>query len=268
MPRFSAALLSLFLTLPLLAADDAPVATILCYHEVDAAPSHETIPRRTATGAKTTEQLRYTASPEAFREQLDYLEQNGYHVIPLADLVDFLKGRRAELPPKAVVITVDDGWLCAYTDIFPELRRRGMPWTLFVYPHIVGRGAHAVTWKDIAEMSRAGVDIESHTYSHAFLTLANNGNVTAEGYREFLDRELAGSKETIEEKSGKDVRFLCYPYGDYDAAVIAAAECDGYEAALTTTRAPITRSSSPMALTRYLIHNDTTLEQFKTFLVP
>jgi peptidoglycan/xylan/chitin deacetylase (PgdA/CDA1 family) len=267
MPRFSPAFLALFLTLPLLAADEPPVATILCYHEVDAGVSHETIPRRTATGEKTSEQLRYTATPEAFREQLDYLAQNGYHVIPLAELVDFLKGRRAELPPRAVVITVDDGWKCAYTDIFPELRRRGLPWTLFIYPHIVGRGTHAVTWPQVAEMARAGVDIESHSYSHPFLTLANNGKVTPQEYPAFLQHELAGSKETIEEKTGKPVHFLCYPFGDYDPAVIAAATKDGYEAGLTTTRAPITRSTSPMALTRYLVHNDTTLEQFKGFLV-
>lgn len=269
MSRFSAVLLAFVLTVPLFAAQDPPVATILCYHEVDEGISHETIPRRTATGERTTEQLRYTTTPAAFREQLGYLDQNGYHVIPLAELVDFLKGRRTDpLPPRAVVITVDDGWKCAYTDIFPELRRRNLPWTLFIYPHIVGHGAHAVTWPQVAEMGRAGVDVESHTYTHSFLTLANNGKVSPQDYPQFLNHELAESKATIEEKSGKPVRFLCYPYGDYDAAVIAAATEDGYEAGLTTTRAPITRSTPPMALTRYLVHNDTTLEEFKGFLLP
>src|SRR5437764_15220589 len=104
-------------------------------------------------------------------------------------LVDTLKGRRGSLPAKAVVITVDDGWLCAYTEIFPELRRRKMPWTLFVYPKIVGRGAHAVTWEQIAEMAEAGADVESHTYTHPFLTQTND-----------LDRGLPGSREAIEDK--------------------------------------------------------------------
>jgi len=257
MPRFSTLVLALLFALPLSAADEVPVATILCYHEVDAAPAHETIPRRTASADTASEQLRYTATPEQFREELDYLEQRDYHVIALADLVDFLKGRRASLPARAVVITVDDGWLCAYTEIFPELRRRKIPWTLFVYPKIVGRGAHAVTWAQIAEMAEAGVDVESHTYTHPFLTQTND-----------LDRELAGSREAIEEKTGKPVCFLSYPYGDYDPTLIAAAEADGYEAAVTTSRAPIAPSTSPLALTRYLIHNDTTLEEFKTFLLP
>ena len=256
MPRFSTLALALLFALPLSAAGEAPVATILCYHEVDAAPAHQTIPRRSASGDATSERLRYTATPEQFREELDYLEQHDYHVIALADLVDFLEGRRASLPAKAVVITVDDGWLCAYTEIFPELRRRKMPWTLFVYPKIVGRGEHAVTWAQVAEMAQAGVDVESHTYTHPFLTQTND-----------LDHELAESRKTIEEKSGASVRFLSYPYGDYDPTVMVAAEAAGYEAAVTTRRAPIAPSTSPLALTRYLIHNDTTIEEFRTFLL-
>src|SRR2546423_1312860 len=220
MPRFSTLALALLFALPLSAAGEVPVATILCYHEVDAAPVHQTIPRRSASGDATSEQLRYTATPEQFREELDYLEQHDYHVVALADLVDTLKGRRASLPAKAVVITVDDGWLCAYTEIFPELRRRKMPWTLFVYPKIVGRGEHAVTWAQVAEMAQAGVDVESHTWTHSSLTLASNSP-------EFLDHELAESRKTIEEKSGASVRFLSYPYGDYDPIVMAAAEAAG-----------------------------------------
>jgi len=265
MPRFSALVFTLFLARPLFGVDPT-VATILCWHEVDAAPSHETIPRRTASGDATAEQLRYTATPEQFRAELDYLEQHDYHVVALADLVDFLKGGRASLPPKAVVITVDDGWLCAYSDIFPELLRRKLPWTLFVYPRIVGHGTHAVTWAQVAEMAKAGVDVESHTYTHSFLTLANNHDVTPETYAQFLGHELGESRTTIEEKSGAPVRFLSYPYGDYDESVIAAAKADGYEAAVTTNRAPIAPSTPPFALPRYLIHNDTTMEEFRTFL--
>lgn len=268
MPRFSIAAFAITIALPLLGADDAPVATILCYHEVDSAPSHETIPRRTASGDKTAESLRYTASVEQFREELDYLEQNDYHVIPLTDLVAYLRGDHRSLPPKAVVITVDDGWLCAYTQMAPELRRRNMPWTLFVYPKIVGRGSHALTWPLIAEMAAGGVDIESHTYTHSFLTLENNGSVKADAYAAFLNDELVESRKMIEEKTEEPVRFLSYPYGDYDPTVIGAAEAGGYEAAVTTRRAPVTHSTSPLALPRYLIHNDTTLEEFKTFLVP
>ena len=261
-------LLILLLATPLFAAD-APVATILCYHEVDDAPTHTTIARRDASGNTKNEQLRYTATRGNFAAQLDYLTANGYHVIPLSDLVDFLAGRKESLPSRAVVITIDDGWLCAYTDMLPMLRERDMPFTLFVYPKIVGRGTHAVTWDQLAKMApMAGVEIGSHSYTHPFLTLKNNRNVQAADYPTFLKHELAESKSRIEKATGKRVRYLCYPFGDYDPAVADAAKGYGYEAAVTTERGVITKSTPLMQLKRYLIHNDTTLETFKTYLVP
>lgn len=235
----------------------APVATILCYHEVDPPDEdHKTVPRQSAGGDEASEQRRYTANPDAFRAQLDYLAANGYHVVPLAQLVAALRGEQL-LPPKAVVITVDDGWSCARTEVFEELRRRNMPFTLFVYPHIVGRGSHAVRWPDVEEMARAGVDIESHSFTHPFLTRKP---------AELLTHELADSRKAIEQHTKKPVHFLAYPFGDYDERVLRAAEDNGYVAAVTTKRGPVTPETSPMELPRYLIHNDTTLDEFNTFL--
>ena len=234
------------------------IATILCYHEVDPpTAAHPTIPRQSATGSASAEMRRYTATPEQFAAQLDYLQKNGYHVVRLAELVDVLAGRRESLPPRAVVITVDDGWACAATNIAPELRRRRMPFTLFVYPQIIGRGAHALTWKEVERLAAEGADVESHSWSHPFLTRSPS-----------LDRELAGSMAEIHRHTGKPVRFLSYPYGDTNDAVAGAAAKAGYEAAVTTWRGPIERDTPPMQLKRYLIHNDTTIEEFKSFLLP
>lgn len=234
------------------------VATILCYHEVDpATDTHSTIPRLSATGSASAEMRRYTATPEQFAAQLDYLEQNDYHVIPLSDLVDYLDGRRASLPERAVVITIDDGWACAATYIAPELRRRNMPFTLFVYPAFVGRGAHALTWAQIEKLAADGADVESHSWTHPFLTKSDA-----------LEHELGGSLEEIARRTGKPVRFLAYPFGDFNGAVASFAAEKGYTAAVTTQRGPILRDTSPFELKRYLIHDDTTLDEFRTFLVP
>jgi len=259
-------LLLLFSALSL-RADDTPIATILCYHEVDDAPSHDTIPRQSAAANTKSEQLRYTVSRAEFAKQLDYLASNGYHVIPLAKLVDYLNGRTNTIEPRAVVITVDDGWSCAYSEILPTLRARKMPFTLFVYPKIVGRGSHAVTWPQVAEMTREPlVEIGSHAFTHPFLTLKNNHAVTAEMYDGFLRHELLDSRTAITKSTNAPIRFLSYPFGDYDEAVVAAAQRFGYEAAVTTERGPITRSTPPMRLKRYLVHNDTTLAEFASWL--
>jgi peptidoglycan/xylan/chitin deacetylase (PgdA/CDA1 family) len=261
--------LLLLSTLSAFAAEARPVATILCYHEVDDAPTHATTPRKTATAGGATEQRRYTITRAQFNEQLDYLESAGYNVISLSELVGFLAGEVKELPPQAVVITVDDGWLCAYTTIQPMLAKRGLPFTLFLYPSIVGHGSHAVTWEQARALSRQkNVEIGSHTFTHSFLTRKNNPAAAAGNYEAFLKKELASSREKLSEVSGHDVRLLSYPYGDHDDEVVNATAAAGYCGAVTTARAPITTATPPLRLTRYLIHNDTTLEEFKTFLLP
>jgi peptidoglycan/xylan/chitin deacetylase (PgdA/CDA1 family) len=235
----------------------ATLATILCYHEVDPPQdAHSTVPRLSANGSAASEMLRYTVTPENFAAQLDYLQQNGYQVIPLAQLLDAVEGRGV-LPPRPVIITVDDGWLCAYTHIAPELRSRGMPFTLFVYPKIVGNGAHAVTWKQVEELAREGVDVESHALTHPFLTKLDAPS---------LARELTESCAAIARHTGKPVRFLSYPYGDYNPAVMDAASRAGYDGAVTTWRGPITTETGPLELKRFLLHYDTTIEEFKTYL--
>ena len=245
---------------------DEPVATILCYHEVDGAPNHETIPRRGAAAPSKNEQLRYTTTPDQFVAQLNYLQQNDYTVIALADLVDFLLGVRDTLPKRSVVITMDDGWACTYSQAMPELRRRNMPFTVFVYPSIVGTGAHAMTWAQVRAISEAGGTVGSHTMSHPFLTLKNNPGAAAD-YATFLRRELLDSRTLLEKRIGSPVQFLSYPYGDYDECVLEQLADYGYTAAVTTERGPISRSTPPDRLKRYLVHNDTDLAEFKTFLL-
>ena len=264
------ALLLLFALFPHpLFASDPPVATILGYHEVDpAAAIQARRPRLHATGDARSEGLRYVATVENFEAQMQYLRQNDYHVIPLEQLVGFLKGEVAALPPRAVVITIDDGWGCTYTEVLPRLKQYGMPFTAFVYPSIIGKGSHLMTWNQVAAAAREGVDVESHAYTHPFLTLKMNGHVAPADYSAFLRHELLDSKAEIGKRTERKVRYLCYPFGDYDEAVVAAAKQYGYEAALTTRRGPITRSTPLFELRRYLIHNDTTLDEFKTFLLP
>src|SRR5436305_1344581 len=147
-------ILVLFTATPILARveplrEDIPAATVLCYHIVE-----------------SPQDPRMEISRETFRQQMRYLAMTGYNVIPLRDLYDYVTGKRNSLPKNAIVVTIDDGWRSTYTEVFPEMRRYGFPFTVFVYPNIIGQTSRALTWKQIKEMSDAGVDIESHSLSH------------------------------------------------------------------------------------------------------
>ena len=58
-------------------------------------------------------------TPAAFEAQMEYLARNGYSVISLKQLARFLDGKEA-LPPKSVVITIDDGYRSTYDIAFPD----------------------------------------------------------------------------------------------------------------------------------------------------
>jgi peptidoglycan/xylan/chitin deacetylase (PgdA/CDA1 family) len=71
-----------------------------------------------------------SAAPHDFDQQMRYLSEN-YHVVSMPELVDAYHSR-THLPPRSVMVTVDD----AYTDfaehIWPTMKRYRLPITLFV----------------------------------------------------------------------------------------------------------------------------------------
>ena len=75
---------------------------------------------------------------------------------------DFLAWKRGEksIPPRAAIITIDDGWKTGYEVAWPILKKFGYPFTLFIYTEGIkggkfGGGA-AMSWEQLAEMRDAG----------------------------------------------------------------------------------------------------------------
>jgi len=60
-----------------------------------------------------------------FRQQLDYLSDEGFVCIDAELLLSALSSE-ATLPDKAVLLTFDDGYIDHYTNVFPELKKRGI----------------------------------------------------------------------------------------------------------------------------------------------
>jgi len=248
MTRFSAVFAALIFIATAASAEDA---IILEYHEVDPMPVRG-----------------WGVTSEDFAEQMQFLVKTGYNVIPIADLVDYLYGRRDSLPRNPVVITDDDGWLCAYTEIDPVLKHLNVPWSLYIYPKIIGQGSHALSWPQVETLVANGVDVESHTMSHADLTRKGHPSMTDAQYDAFLRTELDESREAISSHTKQPVRFLSYPFGNYDDVVTAAARRAGYTAGLVSWMRPNKRTTDPMKLGRFKMVSDTSLDQFSHALSP
>lgn len=244
--------IAFLLTFPLLAQGndgDLPTATVLCYHIVEA-PADP----------------RMEIGREAFRQQMRYLAMTGYNVIPLKHLYEYVSGKRATLPPNAIVITIDDGWRSTYTEAYPELKKRGFPFTVFVYPNIIGKTANALNWEQVREMADNGGDIESHSLTHPFLTRRRHETMNDAAYTAWLQRELVESKRILEKETGKSVSFLAYPYGDYDHYLKAAVAKAGYEAALTCEYGPVRKGSDPLRMRRFVVDKRMDFAAFRHYL--
>lgn len=86
-----------------------------------------------------------SATPKQFRQQVAWLKGN-YKPVRLCDVIGCIEAG-LPLPPKAVVITFDDGYDDNYHVAFPILREFGVPATFFVSTGYIDSGApYAYDW--------------------------------------------------------------------------------------------------------------------------
>ena len=115
-------------------------------------------------------------------------------------------------------------------------------------------------------MADAGVDIQSHSLTHPFLTKRRHRSLTDAKYGEWLQRELAQSRRILEKETGRKVQFLAYPYGDYDDRVAVASAKAGYKAALTCDFGRVRKGSDPLRMKRFVIDDRMDFAAFRKYL--
>src|SRR5207248_967020 len=100
--------------------------------------------------------------------ELRYLRTHSYDTVTAAALVQALRtgGRLARNP---VVLTFDDGYADIYRTAYPMLRRYRMTATFFIVPGFLNTHRY-LTWRQVEDMQRHGMDIEAHTMTHPDLT--------------------------------------------------------------------------------------------------
>jgi peptidoglycan/xylan/chitin deacetylase (PgdA/CDA1 family) len=99
-----------------------PALRILCYHGAALIDEHVWNPGT-------------FMSPATFQRRMRLLKGLGFAVLPLADAAR--RFREGTLPPAAVVITIDDGWLGTYRHMVPVLTEHGLPASLYVTTYYV-----------------------------------------------------------------------------------------------------------------------------------
>jgi len=195
--------------------------TIMAYHWIDPDP-----------GQRLRE---WGLTPEAFEAQMAALAAGGYRVLPMIDVLEIASGRQPA-PPRAVALTFDDGYLGLLDHALPVLKRHGFTASFFLVSDRVG-GTNAwdaghgdparrlMGWSEAATLVAEGMEIGSHSRTHPQLT----GLSEAE-----MEREIRGSKETIEDRLGRPVRLFSYPHGQEDGRTRRLVASAGYAGACTS----------------------------------
>lgn len=187
-----------------------------------------------------------------FEAQLRFLREHGYAVVPLLPAVHALQARQA-LPPRAVAITVDDGHLSVYTEMLPQVLREKIPVTLFIYPSAISNAGYAMSWQQLAELRATGLfDIQSHTYWHPNFKIEKR-RLTPPAYARFVQMQLEKPRQVLRRRLGVEAGLLSWPFGIYDAELMAAASAAGYLAAFSIDARRVGRNDELLALPRFLM---------------
>jgi len=214
---------------------------ILAYHRIGPRPSAMTM----------------TAA--AFERQMHYLRDNGYRVIPLSALAEFLDGGR-QLPAQSVAITFDDGHRSVYETAFPLLRELDFPATLFVYTDYVGNGG--VSHAQLREMSDSGlITVLPHSKTHGNLAIRREGEDKA-AYRKRLGEEIGQSGSELREIVGKPMFAYAYPYGDANDLVLEQMRRDGYAMGVTVQKGGNAAFTPKLLLRRSMIFGNRGMDAF------
>jgi len=202
---------------------------------------------------------RMIVAEKDFAEQMQYLHDEGFAVVSLAALFDFMEFKKP-LPAKAVVLTVDDGWCSLYEIAYPILKRYGYPMTAFLYTDLIGH-EKCLNWQQLREMAENGLDIQSHTMSHRDLSRMRKGE-SFRRYFQDIQNEIAGAERLIEENLGRRCEILAYPYGAYNEILVAYLRKRGYRGAVTVNRGSVPFFADRYRVNRSAVYGGYSIEQF------
>lgn len=110
-----------------------------------------------------------TVTAGQLEAQFALLRSKGYTTLSLSELLT-LHALRAPLPPRAVLVTFDDGFLDNYTVAYPLARRYGIKINLFIVPAFLSDGAYrgllCLGENHLRSMDPGLVEFGLHSFAH------------------------------------------------------------------------------------------------------
>ena len=140
---------------------------------------------------------------DVFNEQLKVIEKEK---IKFVHPNNFERSLSENKHQRKILFTVDDGLLSFYQNAWPILKKKKIPFILFVNTREVG-SYNYMNWEQILELYKdENVEIGNHSHSHEYLVEENP---------ETIKKDIVKSIRIFEDKLGKSSKFFSYPFGEY-----------------------------------------------------
>jgi peptidoglycan/xylan/chitin deacetylase (PgdA/CDA1 family) len=200
---------------------------------------------------------RTATAPTVFAAQMESLQQNGFSVVGLSKALHCFS--EPEAKKNRVVITFDDGFHNFYRNAFPILNRYGFTATMYLPTAYIGpsrlsfKGKECLTWSEVRELQKHGISFGSHTVTHPQLH-----DCDADARK----KEVADSKQTIEQELGCAIQSFAYPYAfpetdtNFKRKLREELQQAGYDNGVCTTVGRPNPASDPFFLKRLPVNTD------------
>jgi peptidoglycan/xylan/chitin deacetylase (PgdA/CDA1 family) len=155
------------------------------------------------------------------------------------------------------LVTFDDGELSQMEIAAPLLLEFGIKATYFITPGLIGTARKFLGWEQLRQLQAEGHSVQSHGWSHKFLTGCDDHD---------LKHELKMSRQTLEDRLGNRVEEISIPGGRWDARVLRACADAGYRRVYVSEPWIATEMCGVKVLGRFMVRNTTSLQQFESIV--
>jgi peptidoglycan/xylan/chitin deacetylase (PgdA/CDA1 family) len=192
--------------------------------------------------------LRPLFTHNVFDDQVDEFESIIVHLkqigtfINTETLILMLEGKMP-IDGRYFHLSFDDGFKNIYTNAFPILQKHKIPALFFVPSALIGANwpktyhyckeithyggtIELIDWNELRILAENGIEIGSHTRNHVCISSISQD-------KELLLKEIKGSKDEIENRLGRECKYISWPYGlrnSVDQASLNTMRAVGYEA--------------------------------------
>ena len=188
---------------------------------------------------------RYVVTASRFEHHLVHLRRHHVRTISVGEALTL--GPKA---PRAVVLTFDDGSETDFLVAAPLLETLGFSATFYVIAGFLDRPGY-LTHTQLRCLSDMGFEIGSHSLTHVHLT-----DVPLTRLRD----ELAGSRASLEDVIGREVRHFSCPGGRWSARIAHEANNAGYRSVATSHPGLNFSTSDTFRLARVPVTRDVTID--------